>query len=111
MVGDSAEVLGAVCAGVEAAEVVSGVISTPVTLPLTASFLRLPVVPRALRVAARLAAAAAFCYFLLLPWLDARKPAMPPAVPVLVPAPAPEPTQFNQAAPNGGRSTKTTLKP
>jgi hypothetical protein len=57
----------------------------------------------------------ALVYFLLLPWLDARKPPTPPAVPtsvpVPVPAPAPEPTQFNQAAPTDGGSNKPTLKP
>jgi hypothetical protein len=60
-------------------------------------------------------AIAALVFLLLLPWLDARKPPMPPiaptSVPVLVPAPAPEPTQFNQAAPTDGGSTKPNLKP
>lgn len=53
---------------------------------------------------------AALVYFLLLPWLEARKPATPPIgpapVPVLVPAPEPEPSHFNQAAPTDGGSLK-----
>jgi len=61
------------------------------------------------------AAIVALVFFLLLPWLDARRPPTPPAVPtavpVLVPAPAPEPTQFNQAAPTDGGSTKPPRNP
>src|SRR5580704_387712 len=59
-VGVAGEVAGAGCAG-EAAGTVVGVMVTPVTFPLMASFCFLLVVPRASRVAFALAADAAFC--------------------------------------------------
>lgn len=62
-----------------------------------------------------LAAVVAIVYFLLLPWLDARKPPepaiVPTSVPVMVPAPEPEPEHFNQAAPTDGGSPKPRTKP
>ena len=59
-------VAGAGCAdGGVAVGAVMGVTVTPVTLPLTASFCFLLVVPRAVRVAFAFAAAAAFCSLVL----------------------------------------------
>src|SRR5215472_19233601 len=57
--GVAFEALDAVCCAGWAA--VTGVTMTPVTSPLIAARLREPMTPRALRVASRLALAAAFC--------------------------------------------------